>query len=122
MHSVIEDEKKYFINKLDGFAKFNEGWCPGARAMSDIAISNTKAIIDLLPDCSELHEMDVAPFINGTIFITYRNGDKHMCLNVAEGGVSAISYTETDKLDTYKDSTFKPNEVDKIVEFIKNGL
>lgn len=122
MHKVIKDEKKYFIDKLDGFVKFQEDWVAGARAISGIAINNTKAIIDLLPDCDELHEMDVAPFINGTIFITYRNGDKHMCLNVAEAGVSAISYTETNKLDTYKDDTFKPNEVDKIVEFIKNGL
>ena len=118
-----DENKIYFSQTLAKIGELKEGWVPGGRPISRIAIQNTRAILNALPECNELQYLDVGPFVNGSVFLTYRNDDKHMCLNIAEVGVSAVFYTKINKeLDTYVDDTFKPSEIDKIVDFIKKGL
>lgn len=122
-----DENKIYFGHALQKLGELKDGWVSGGRAISKIAIQTTRTILNALPDCDELQHLDVGPFVNGSVFLTYRNGDKHMCLNIAEAGVSAIFYTKINKeleseLDTYVDGKFKPHEIDKIVDFIKKGL
>lgn len=113
----------YFGQTLTKLGELKEGWISGGRPISKIAIQTTRAVLNALPDCDELQYLNVAPFVNGSVFLTYRNGDKRMCLNIAELGISAICYVNINKeLDTYVDDKFKPHEIDKIVDFIKKGL
>ena len=118
-----DENKIYFGHALQKLGELKDGWVSGGRAISKIAIQTTRTILNALPDCDELQSLDVGPFVNGSVFLTYRNGDKRMCLNIAELGITAIYYVNINKEPvTYVDSKFKPHEIDKIVDFIKKGL
>ena len=118
-----DENQIYFSQALAKLSELKEGWVPGGRPISKIAIQTTRVVLNALPDCDELQYLDVGPFVNGSVFLTYRNGDKRMCLNIAELGITAIYYVNVNKEPvTYVDGKFKPHEIDKIVDFIKKGL
>lgn len=114
-----EDNKTYFENKLNEISLLKNGWVSGANKISEIAINHTRKLLENLTN-EDLVDWDIAPFVNGSILLTYDTYTKnHACVNISEAGVSYFhEYPYKQIWDTYEGII--EDGFDKIINLIKN--
>ena len=104
MNNILE-------HKLEEISELKDGWIPGSIAIQPKAIEFTKVFLDIIKN----HEnWDIAPFVNGSIMLTYRTDDICCVINVATLGISA--FIEGD--DLYETITLHYNENSVMTELI----
>lgn len=90
------DKLEYLNNRISEMSELKDGWISGGLAINSAIISFVKDVIKNLDD-TELKHIDMGPFINGTIIMTYRDGEKTIgSVNVALYGLSAFMESEKD--------------------------
>ena len=101
---MIADE--YLRNRLDEISKLEDGWISGGRKIKPKAIAFTRDFFDILINEHKYtwghvcKRWDIAPFVNGSIIITYENGSIVSTINIAEAGISA--FVENKEIDLFE--------------------
>lgn len=83
------NNKKYFQKTLNDISELKNNWVSGARPIHQDIIDITQKLINELSD-SELENWSIAPFINGSIMLSYKYEDKNITINIAQTGMSYV--------------------------------
>lgn len=81
------NNKEYFQKTLDNISELKTGWISGAPAIHQDIIDITQKLINGLSDAN-LENWSIAPFVNGTIMLSYKYEDKNIVINIAQTGMS----------------------------------
>ena len=85
------NNKKYFQKRLNDISELKEGWVSGALSIHQDIIDITQKLINELSD-NDLENWSIAPFVNGSIMLSYKNDDKNIVINIAQTGMSYVFY------------------------------
>lgn len=109
MANILEDE----LSKIE---KLPDDWAPGSRPIQQKAVELTRKVLPYLQQ--DIEHWGVAPFINGSIFLCFRDEKKSACINVATLGISGFVET-SDTYDAITLKTDQPDCISRLVEFIQ---
>ena len=119
------DNKEYFQKTLNVISELKTGWIPDAPAIHQDIIDIAQKLINELTD-DELENWNIAPFINGTIMLTYNYEGKRIVINIAQNNMS-YSFHKTGHIREMGQHSFntKDNHMDdgysKMKYLIKNA-
>jgi len=85
------NNKKYFQKTLDYISELKDNWVSGALSIHQDIIDITQKLINELSD-TDLEHWSIAPFVNGSIILSYKYEDKNIAINIAQTGMSYIFY------------------------------
>ena len=85
------NNKQYFQKTLNYISELKDNWVSGALAINQDIIDITQKLINELSDV-ELENWSIAPFINGSIMLSYKYEDKRITINIAQTGMSYVFY------------------------------
>ncbi len=85
------NNKKYFQKRLNDISKLKTGWISNALAIHQDIIDITQKLINELSN-DNLENWTIAPYINGTIMLTYEYEDKNIAINIAQSKMTYIFY------------------------------
>ena len=83
------NNKEYFQKTLDSIADLKSNWVVGAVPIHQDIIDITQKLINELSD-DELEYWSIAPFVNGSIILSYKYEDKKITINIARTGMSYV--------------------------------
>ena len=106
------------MKELDNMRMLQDDWVPGALAISEKAIDFAEMLVN---DCSknELKDWEFAPYVNGTILMSYGDGvDGHgSCISIGEDSVT--SFVSVGKNYKAYERTYIHN-ADEIINFFRD--
>ena len=112
----MEASKEKFYKQLEEFSSLKDGWIPNGNAIYPEAIETSKMIIDKM---TNLNHWRIAPYINGSILMSYHFGWHRGCVNIAPKGVSC--FMDIDNNFRKMQKTFGENKeevINELIEFI----
>ena len=83
--------KEYFQKTLNVISELKDNWISGALSIHQDIIDITQKLLNELSD-DELENWSIAPFINGSIILSYKYEDKNITINIEQSGMSYIFY------------------------------
>jgi len=81
------NNKEYFQKTLDYISELKDNWVTDALSIHQDIIDITQKLLNELSD-DELENWSIAPFINGTIMLSYDYEDKNIVINIAQSGIT----------------------------------
>lgn len=103
------NNKEYFQKTLDGISELKTGWIPDAPVIHHNIIDIAQKLINELSD-DELENWNIAPFLNGTIMLTYEYEGKHIGINIAQNDMS-YSFHKTGSIGEYGQHSFNTGDI-----------
>ena len=85
------NNKEYFQKALNDITDLKSNWVTGAAPIHQDIIDITQKLINDLSD-DELENWSIAPFVNGSIMLSYAYEDQNMTINIAQTGMSYVFY------------------------------
>ena len=85
------NNKEYFQKRLNDISKLKSAWIPNALAFHQDIIDITQKLLNGLSN-DDLENWSIAPYINGTIMLTYEYEDKNIAINIAQNKMTYIFY------------------------------
>ena len=83
--------KEYFQKLLYYISKLKNNWIPGGLPIYQDIIDITQKLINELSN-DNLENWSIAPYINGSIMLSYDYEDKNMVINIACNGMTYTFY------------------------------
>ena len=83
------NNKQYFQKTLNYISELKDNWVSGALAINQDIIDITQKLINELSN-EDLENWSIAPFINGSIMLSYKYEDNHITINIAQTGMSYV--------------------------------
>lgn len=113
--SSMPDEiiKREIRNRLRDMEALSYEWIEGAKAIPDAAIAHVEELLDCSNDL-DLCDWEIAPYINGTILMTYDVGEVIASINITASGASAV-IDSPKKYITIEETDFNVKDVYDIV-------
>lgn len=85
------NNKEHFQKGLCDISELKTGWISGAPAIQQDTIDITQKLINALTDAN-LENWSIAPFVNGSIMLSYNYEDKHIVINITQKRMSYVFY------------------------------
>lgn len=85
------NNKEYFQKTLDSIADLKTNWVVGAIPIHQDIIDITQKLINELSN-NDLENWSIAPFVNGSIILSYKYEDKKITINIVQTGMSFVFY------------------------------
>ena len=99
------ENKKYFQKRLNDISKLKNGMNSDTPVIHQDIIDITQKLLNELSD-EELENWSIAPFINGTIVLSYEHEDKNIVISIAQNEMTYTFYYITDHIGESGQHTF----------------
>ena len=117
----MSKKREYLNNRISEMSELQDGWISGAYAIKPAIIIFSKSLVENLDD-NVLEHIDIGPFINGSVIVSYRNDEILGAINIAfyslSGFIEAGKDYKTLELH-YSGTKEMNNALSKVTEFIK---
>jgi len=105
--------KRELREKLEEIRELGPNWIEGAKPISDQAIAHVEELLNRSRDL-DLLSWELAPYVNGTILMTYDEGGVLASINITSTGASAVIDSPT-KYITIEETDFNVSDIYDIV-------
>lgn len=105
--------KRGIRERLQDMGTLSQDWLDGAKAIPNAAIAHVEELLDSSHDL-DLCDWEIAPYINGTILMTYDVGDVIASINITASGASAV-IDSPKKYITIEETDFNVKDIYDIV-------
>ena len=105
--------KRELREKLEEIRELGANWIEGAQPISAEAIAHVEELLNRSHDL-DLLSWEIAPYVNGTILMTYDEGEVLASINITSTGASAVIDSPT-KYITIEETDFNVSDIYDIV-------
>ena len=105
--------KRELREKLEEIREMGPNWIECAKPISDQAIAHVEELLNRSQDL-DLLSWELAPYVNGTILMTYDEGGVLASINITSTGASAVIDSPT-KYITIEETDFNVSDIYDIV-------
>ena len=105
--------KRELREKLEEIRELGSNWIEGAQPISAEAIAHVEELLNRSHDL-DLLSWEIAPYVNGTILMTYDEGEVLASINITSTGASAVIDSPT-KYITIEETDFNVSDIYDIV-------